>query len=69
MLEDCRRVYRLVRVISISLRDGRESARWSVYATECPDAPLAIDFGDGVHRYKSPSRLSRLIAEKMFQVL
>lgn len=68
MLENAERVYALVRVIEIKRADGSLAATWRVFATQDPHAPLAVDFGNELHRYISARRLAPLIARKMFEV-
>ena len=69
MMDDASSVYQLVRVIEIKRADGSMAATWRVFATRDPGAPLAVDFGGGLHRYISPRRLAALIARKMFEVV
>ena len=69
MLENSKNVYALVRVIEFRKADGSVAATWKVFATHNPCAPLAVDFGNEIHRYMSIRRLSPLIARKMFEVI
>lgn len=68
MLERADQVYALVRVIEIKRADGSVAAVWKVFATRDSSAPLAVDFGNELHRYMSARRLAPLIARKMFEV-
>jgi hypothetical protein len=68
-MEDRDRVWQLVRLIEIRRADGSVSATWRVFATGEPGAPVAVDFGNEMHRYMSARRLGSLIAKKMFGVV
>lgn len=67
-LERAQTSYELARIIEIKLPDGSIAATWKVYATNCPVAPLSVDFDGKIHRFMSLRRLSPLISRKLFSV-